>query len=71
MVADKICKFGEHIFTINVFDGNHGSWLFISCNNKTIFEQPGFGTDDEALSFGERYVHAFIFHESLGMLKGT
>ncbi len=63
MTAQRIFKFNEDIYSINVFEGNHGGWLFVSINNKTIFEQPGFKTDEEALEFGEQYVHAYIFHK--------
>ena len=63
MTAQRIFKVDEDIFSINVFEGKNGGWLFVSVNNKTIFEQPGFETDDDALDFGEKYVQSYIFHK--------
>ena len=60
---------GDFIYTITVLEGNHGGWLFVALDNKTIWEQSGYGSDfDKALADGKQYAF-FDAGKKMGYLK--
>jgi len=49
----KTFKIDDNEYTITIIDGNHGGWMFVSCNGVTIWEQAGYKDDNLALVDGE------------------
>lgn len=53
-------------YTITVIDGNHGGWLFVALNDKTIYEQSGYKElNQETLKLGIVYAHWHSEQEAL------
>lgn len=53
MYLEETLSFDDCSYKIAVVEGNHGGWLFVSRDGKTIYEQSGYRSWDKAISDGK------------------